>query len=96
MEGKIMTLEPTKTNVLVIQRRQSKSASGMILLATQDQKADKFCEVLAVGPDVENVKVGDVVFVDISAGSLVDDTDDGITGVIDEDEILLIRRDTND
>lgn len=84
-------LKPRNSNVLVIQRREKKSSTGLILIAESAQQADKYAEVLAVGPDVTDIKVGDVVFADISAGSLVDDTDDGIIGILAEDDILAIK-----
>ena len=84
-------LKPRNSNVLVIQRREKKSSTGLILIAESAQQADKYAEVLAVGPDVEDIKVGDVVFADISAGSLVDDTDEGIIGILAEDDILAIK-----
>lgn len=86
-----MKLIPRKDNVLVIQRREKKSSTGLILIAESAQQADKYAEVLAVGPDVEDIKVGDVVYADISAGSLVDDTEDGIIGILSEGDILAIK-----
>lgn len=82
-------LKPRNTKVVVIQRKTAKV--GSILIATVDRQADKFAEVLAVGPDVEDIKVGDIVYADISAGSLVEDNDDGLTGILDESDILAIK-----
>jgi co-chaperonin GroES (HSP10) len=91
----MVKLFPRKDNILVIQRREKKSSTGLILLADNAQEANKYAEVLAVGPLVEDIKVGDIVYADISAGSLVEDNDDGIIGILSEDDILAIKEENS-
>ena len=84
-------LRPTSTKILVSQKRIKETTNAGIVLVQEAREVDKFYNVLAIGPDVMCCKKGDVVYADISAGSLIEDTKDEIIGIIDEEDVLAIK-----
>lgn len=61
-----MTLRPLRNNVLVEQIAKEKTTASGIVLTQPDREAQTEGVVLAIGPDVEYVKVGDRLIVDWS------------------------------
>lgn len=86
----MITFKPRNTQILVLQKRYKESKSGLIVLATDSQKADQYGTIIAVGPDVDDLKPDMRIYADLSAGSLIRDDDDGLLLILDESEVLAI------
>ena len=84
-----MNISPTKNRVLVKETVQSNTtASGIIV---QGRHGDtKTATVLAIGPTVESVVVGDVLYVDWSKAKVVMDGANMLAMFI-EDDILGVQ-----
>lgn len=66
------TVQPFGKNVFAAEiKKERKSESGIILEGTSSVKETAQAKVLAIGDKVENVKVGDVVYLDWSKTKLV-------------------------
>jgi len=66
-----MNIRPLKNKVALKQvDKESKSASGIFLMGGSDETPE--FGVIAVGPDVECVKVHDRVFIEIGKATVVD------------------------
>lgn len=60
-----MNIVPLNDRVLVAEnKRENKTESGIILEGTRGVGETSKATVLAIGPDVKEVKVGDVVLID--------------------------------
>ena len=67
-----MQLKPLKDTVLVAENNsETKSESGIILDHANSVRESKTGTVLAIGPDVTEVQVGDKVLLDWSKASVV-------------------------
>ncbi len=67
-----MSINPLKTNVLVAENSvESKSQGGIILEKAASAADSKTGTVLAIGPDVKELKVGDVVYLEWAKGDIV-------------------------
>ena len=65
-----MNITPIKDRILVAEnKRDSKTESGIILDGTRGTGETAKATVLAIGPDVKEVKVGDVVLLDWAKAS---------------------------
>lgn len=82
-----MRYVPSEGRVIVKQVREEKSSGG-ILLSTDAQSKKTIAEVVATPNDVTNVDVGQKVFFDKSAGTLIEDTGSEVYTVIDIEDIL--------
>lgn len=78
---------PTKSRCLVRQEKLEKK--GSLYIATQARDTEQVATVIEVGDDA-SIKKGSKVIFDMSAGSIVEDTDTYKLLVVDEDEILAI------
>ena len=68
----IMNIKPLKKKVLVAENAsETKSDSGIILEGANSVRDSRSGTVLAIGPDVVDVAVGDVVYLDWSKGAVV-------------------------
>ena len=56
--------------VLTVEKEESKTASG-IILTTENKDKPAFGKIIAVGPKVEGLKVGDVVVYQTYSGTTV-------------------------
>jgi chaperonin GroES len=66
-----MKIIPMKDKVLIAEnKRQNKTSSG-IILDSQGDGESKTGTVLAIGPDVKEVNVGDVVYLHWNKGQVV-------------------------
>lgn len=87
-----MTTEvfPLGTKLLAAEvKKERKSESGIILEGTKSVNETAAARVLAVGPDVTNVKVGNEVYIDWSKTKLV--VIDGAQRVIlDQEDVHAI------
>lgn len=69
-----MTTEvfPLTTKVLAAEvKKERKSESGIILEGTKSMNETAAAKILAVGPDVDKVKVGNTVYLDWSKTKLI-------------------------
>jgi len=58
-----MNVQPLKDKVLVAENnRENKTESGIIIEGAQGNGESKSGTVLAIGPDVTDVQIGDVVY----------------------------------
>jgi co-chaperonin GroES (HSP10) len=66
-----MNLQPLRNKVAVKEvSKESKSDSGIVLMGSTGNTAE--FGVVAIGPDVDCVKVGDRVFIEVGKATLVD------------------------
>ena len=67
-----MQITPLKNKVLVAENvNERKTESGIILDGANSVAMSKTATVLAIGPDVVDVKVGDVIYLEWSKGQIV-------------------------
>jgi chaperonin GroES len=67
-----MNIVPMNDRVLVAEnKRENKTESGIILEGTRGTAETAKATVLAIGPDVKEVKVGDVILIDWAKASPV-------------------------
>lgn len=83
-------MKPLNDRVLLkVEREETTTKSGIILTTEDEGAKTDFAEVLAIGPDVDNIKVGDEVIFDKYAGLPVDKDDDSII-MLEENDIFAI------
>lgn len=82
------SLRPIKTKVILaaIEKKQT-SASGLIIEGSFGDA--QYCRVLAIGPEVTDVAVGDVVFPTWNACKIAK-AEEGERLVIDQKDIIFI------
>jgi co-chaperonin GroES (HSP10) len=67
-----MNIVPLKNKVLVAENKdEHKTESGIILDGATSVKMSKTATVLAIGPDVVDVVVGDVIYLEWPKGQIV-------------------------
>ena len=74
-------------NRVIVKRKQSEAETSFGFILDQDPTDE--CDVLAVGDDVEAVKVGDVCIVGRNIGQAIQNGEDWVT-IITEDDVLAI------
>ena len=85
-----MIIKPLGKRVLIKQVEQEEvTKSGIVLPGTASKEKPITGEVLAVGKDVEDVKVGDKVIFEKYSGTEVKDGDDSFL-ILDIDNVLAI------
>lgn len=82
-------IKPTSKNVLVAENIRPNVSSGGIVLQSLRDTDTKTATVLAIGPDVKFVSVGDKIYLDWSKGSVVND-EGSQRVIISEDHILMV------
>lgn len=85
-----MIVQPLHSKVLVAENNvEYKSEAGILLDGADSVRQTAQTTVLAIGPKVTEVKVGDVVFIDWSKGTVV--SIDGYQRVmVDESNIIMV------
>ena len=83
-----MTVKPLKKNVLLAEvKRENTTASGIVIEGAQGLGESKTAKVIAIGPDVTLVAVGDTVYLEWNKAKVV--TIDGAQRVmVDEENIV--------
>lgn len=67
-----MNIIPLKDRILVAENNsETKTESGIILEGANSVRESKRATVLAIGPDVKDVKVGDVILLEWNKASVV-------------------------
>jgi co-chaperonin GroES (HSP10) len=85
-----MQFKPLKDKVLVAENNsENKSESGIILDHANSVRESKTGTVLAIGPDVTEVQVGNKILLDWSKASVVK-VDDAQRVIIKETDIVAI------
>ena len=83
-----MNLKPTKDRILIAEKKsESVTASGIIIEGARGMGDSKTGKVLAIGPDVKDVKVGDEVYLEWNKASLVDF--DGVQRVMIQEKFIV-------
>ena len=86
----MMTVTPLKKKVLVAENKvEQTTESGIILEGTTSNRDSKQGTVLAVGPQVTLVKVGDVIMLEWNKAQVVK-IGDAQRVIIDEDNIVAV------
>ena len=83
--------EPKNGNVIGLSRREETRTSSGIILAEAARKTNRELEIIATDTDIVNLE--DKIIVDLSSGSILEDTPKGIVIAIPEDEIIAVVRD---
>ena len=85
-----MIVKPIKKNVLVAENKSEvKTESGLILDNAASVRESKTGTILAIGPDVTMVEVGNKVLLDWTKGAVVK-IDDAQRVMISEDHIVAV------
>lgn len=86
-----MIVKPLGKKVFVGEnKREATTASGIVIQGNDSKGDSKSGTVLAIGPDVTEVKVGDVIYLMWNKSKPV--TIDGVQRVIiDEDDIVAVE-----
>ena len=85
-----MNVKPMKKNVLVAENKgEVRSESGLILEGANSVRESKTGTVLAIGPDVTDVAVGDKVLLEWNKASVVQ-VDGAQRVIISQDNIVAV------
>lgn len=85
-----MNIRPLHKKILVAENKsEQKTESGIILEGANSVRDSKRGTVLAIGPEVTDVKVGDVVYLDWTKASIVK-VGEAQRVIIDEEFIVAI------
>ena len=85
-----MKITPLKTRVLVAENAaETKSEFGIILDGANSVRDSRAGTVLAIGPDVKTVKVGDVIYLEWNKASVVK-IGDAQRVIIEEEHIVAV------
>jgi co-chaperonin GroES (HSP10) len=88
-----MTVTPLKKKVLVAENKAEQTTeSGIILDGTTSNRDSKQGTVLAIGPQVTLVKVGDVIMLEWNKAQVVK-IGDAQRVIVDEDNIVAVLED---
>jgi chaperonin GroES len=83
-----MNVVPMKDKVLVAEnKRENTTSSGIVIEGASGLGESKTGTVLAIGPDVKDVKVGDVIYLEWNKAQVV--TIDGSQRVIIKEENIV-------
>jgi co-chaperonin GroES (HSP10) len=85
-----MNVQPLRSKVIVAENYiESKSESGIILDGVDSLRQTPHATVLAIGPEVTDVAVGDVVMLEWNKATII--TVDGAQrAVIDQSNIMMV------
>jgi co-chaperonin GroES (HSP10) len=85
-----MNVKPLHKKVLVAENKSELTTeSGIILEGANSVRESKRATVLAVGPEVTTVKVGDVILLEWNKASVVK-VGDAQRAIVDEDNIVAV------
>jgi co-chaperonin GroES (HSP10) len=88
-----MKFNPLGNRIIVTDiERPEETESGIFIGTAKADNNTKYAKVFAIGPDTEDVKVGDVIYLDWTKIRTVKDGDT-VYGVIDEEYVLAILED---
>ena len=85
-----MDIKPTRKNILIAEiARQSTSAGGIIIEGARSTNDHQMARALAIGSEVEFVKVGDELLVDWAKGAVIN-LDGQQRVLISEDNVIAV------
>lgn len=85
-----MNIKPLKDRLLVAENKtETTTESGIILEGANSVRESKKATVLAIGPDVKEVKVGDVILLEWHKAQVVK-VGDAQRAMIKEEEVVAI------
>ena len=83
-----MNVLPLKDKVLVAEnKRENTTSSGIVIEGASGLGESKTGTVLAIGPDVKDVKVGDIIYLEWNKAQVV--TIDGSQRVMIKEEFIV-------
>lgn len=83
-----MIIQPLKKRVLVAQNKtETKTTSGIIIDDASSLRDSKTARVIAIGPEVTTIEVGQTVLIDWSKGFVV--KIEGIERVVVDEEFVV-------
>lgn len=86
-----MEIKPLKKNVLVAENKsEHKSESGIVLEGATSIRDSKTGTVLAIGPDVTEVKVGDKIYLEWNKAQVVKIGDAQRVMIKEEDIVAVV------
>ena len=87
-----MNIQPLKDRVLVAENKdEQKTDSGIILDGATSTRNSKTGTVLALGPDVTDVKVGDVIYLEWNKAAVVKIGDAQRVMIKQEDIVAVVE-----
>jgi chaperonin GroES len=87
-----MNLRPLSTKIVVQLIEKEKTSPGGIILTRADASEVNKGLVLAIGPDVEDIEVGDIILPNWNAARKTT-TDDEDVYIVQEDDVVLVFED---
>lgn len=85
-----MNIIPLKDRILVAENNsETKTESGIILEGATSVRESKRATVLAIGPDVKDVKVGDVILLEWNKAAVVK-VGDAQRAMIKEENVVAV------
>ena len=87
------TVIPLKTKVLIAEnKRENTTESGIVIQGLDAKGESKSGTVLAIGPDVKDVKVGDVVYLMWTKAAVVNIDGAQRVMVLEEDIVAVLEK----
>lgn len=86
-----MNITPTNKNVLVLDVKKEKENSSDFELTTNQSLDVMLVKVIAIAENMDGIKPGQEVYVDIHAGKTVEHTMNGTYRLIDMSDILATK-----
>jgi chaperonin GroES len=87
-----MNIRPLSTKIVVQLIEKEKTSPGGIILTKADASEVNKGLVLAIGPDVEDIEVGDIILPNWNAARKTT-TDDEDVYIVQEDDVVLVFED---
>jgi co-chaperonin GroES (HSP10) len=85
-----MNVQPLHSKVLIAENyMENKTESGLILDGIDSLRQTAQATVLAIGPEVTDVKIGDVVIVEWNKATIIT-VDNAQRAVIDQSNIMMV------
>lgn len=85
-----MNIRPIKSKVVIKENTSEvKSAGGLILEMANSVKSNQTATVLAVGPEVELVSVGDTILIDWNKAAIMSVDGEQVL-IVDESNIICV------
>lgn len=88
MKEEILKMRPIGNRIILKQDRIKKA--GSIILMAEAAEKSKFCEVIAIGPDVNDIHKGDKVISDPYAGYVLYEDEEVIYTVQEDANVLAV------
>ena len=87
-----MNIRPLSTKIVVQLIEKEKTSPGGIILTKADASEVNKGLVLAIGPDVEDIQVGDIILPNWNAARKTTTEDEDVY-IVQEDDVVLVFED---